>query len=303
MTAAAGQTLSSTDVFSIKSILVPLLKRPRIAQLVKWVVYCSLIINFGIYLYDDWAAFHSSLPDDAPLSDVLERFTTSVDMLAWLGLVFLFELETYVLPDEAFTPRVMKAFLVARVICYVSIFLAAYGYTVETLENYEITPADGVTDLCQIADQGKFLQTDTINYVEITSENCADVATGPEFFTIANEVSLIDAPTLAHVQWQGWIDVVNAYVWLIVVALIEIEVWLQGQDRFSSRLMKPVRQIKSLGYVILSGNAALWAATGYPMYGWDAFLWIFGFWAIELNLAEWELDRVKELRAAAAART
>ena len=287
--------------FTIKSILVPLLRRPRVAQVVKWIVYGSLIINFGIYLYDDWTAFNSSLPADAPLADVLERFTTSADMLAWLGLVFLFELETYVLPDEAFKPWVIRAFLIARVFCYTSILLAAYGYTAETLENYEVTEVPGLTSLCQLADQGRHVQVDSIEYVEITADNCNILASGERFFQIANEVSVIDVPTLAHVQWIGWVDVVNAFVWLIVVALIEIEVWLQTRDRFSGRLMESVRQIKTIGYAVLSMDAIIWATTGYPMYAWDSFLWIFGFWAIELNLAEWELDRVKQLRAAAAA--
>ncbi len=297
MAESTGATIESNGAFTIKSMLVPLLKRPRVAQLIKWIVYGGLVINFGIYLFDDWLAFHSSLPPDAPLADVLERFSTSTDMLAWLGLVFLFELETYVLPDEAFTPLVVRSFLVSRVICYVIIFRAAYGYTSETLENYEITEISGLTDLCQIADSGRFVQTDTITWVEISTENCDEIASGSTFYQIAQETSVIDVPTLAHVQWQGWIDVVNAYVWLVVVALIEIEVWLQGQDRFFSRLLKPVRKVKTFGYMILSINAVVWSVTGYPMYGWDAFLWIFGFWAIELNLAEWELDRVKQLRA------
>jgi hypothetical protein len=34
------------------------------------------------------------------------------------------------------------------------------------------------------------------------------------------------------------------------------------------------------------------------MYAWDAILWIFGFWMIELNLLEWEQGRVRELAAA-----
>lgn len=301
MAESTGATIGSNGTFTLKSILVPLLKRPRIAQLIKWLVYGSLVVNFGIYVVDDWLAFHSSLPPDAPLADVLERFSTSTDMLAWLGLVFLFELETYVLPDEAFTPLVVRSFLVGRVICYVLIFLAAYGYTSETLENYDTTEVSGLTDLCQIADSGRFVQTDTITWVEISTANCGEIASGSTFYQIAQETSVIDAPTLAHVQWQGWIDVVNAYVWLIVVALIEIEVWLQGQDRYSSRLLAPVRKIKTFGYFILSIDAVVWSVTGYPMYGWDAFLWIFGFWAIELNLAEWELDRVKQLRATAAA--
>ena len=301
MAESAGATIRPGGAFTVKSVLVPLLKRPRIAQLIKWLVYGSLIINFGVYLFDDWMAWQSSLADDAAFGDVLEKFATSIDMVAWLGLVFLFELETYVLPDEAFKPWVIRAFLIARVICYVSIGYAAYGYTVEALDNYDVTEIVGLTDLCQVADSGTYMQADIIAYVEITPENCDSIASGNSFYQVGEDVSVIDAPTLAHVQWLGWIDISNAFVWLIVVALIEVEVWLQSQDRFSSGVLKPLRQAKSAFYLVLIANGIIWAANGYPLYGWDAFLWIFGFWAIELNLAEWEMDRINELRAAAAA--
>jgi hypothetical protein len=97
------------------------------------------------------------------------------------------------------------------------------------------------------------------------------------------------------VQWLGWIDVDNACVWLLVVFLIEIEVWLQSKDRFFSRALHVVRPLKTLGYLALIANMFVWWFTGYALYAWDAFLWLFGFWAIELNLAEWEVDRLDEL--------
>ena len=56
--------------------------------------------------------------------------------------------------------------------------------------------------------------------------------------------------------------------------------------------------LKKGSRIVLIGNGVFWFATGYYMYSWDAFLWIFGFWAIELNLAEWEVDRTREIGAA-----
>lgn len=81
--------------------------------------------------------------------------------------------------------------------------------------------------------------------------------------------------------------------------LIEFEVRMQAADRFDSRSLKPVRQSKTFFYGVLIINALIWATTSYPIYAWDAFLWIFGFWAIELNLAEWEQERTQALDAAA----
>ena len=61
--------------------------------------------------------------------------------------------------------------------------------------------------------------------------------------------------------------------------------------------MSAVRQAKTFFYLLLIFNIFIWFYQDYPRYAWDAFLWIFGFWAIELNLAEWEMERVEELRA------
>jgi hypothetical protein len=284
--------------FTIKSFLIPLLTRPRIAQIIKYAVYSWLVINFGLYVIDDYVAYRAALPENALLADILQQFSTSIDMAAWLGLVFLFELETYALPDEAFKGWIPKVLHAARLFCYISIAYAAFGFTAETLENYVVSEVTGVSNICELADQNIPLQTDVITYVDITSENCKELSNDSEFYYIADEVSVVDASTLKHIQWMGWIDVDNAIIWILVVLLIELEVWLQATDRFSSFALKVARQTKTLFYLALIVNGFIWAFTHYWLYAWDAFLWIFGFWAIELNLAEWEQERLQELKAA-----
>lgn len=273
--------------------------RPRVAQIIKWTVYLALVINFGVYVYDDWMAYQRALADDAPWADIFEQFAITIDMAAWLGLVFLFELETYALPDEAFKGWVTKTIHSVRIVCYIGITYAAYGYTVNTLDYYDYVEVVGVTELCQIADQGRSLQLDVVAYTPITRENCASISAGAPFYRDAAEISVIDIPALDHVKKLSWVDVANSFVWLIVVFLIEIEIRMQAADRFDSRSLKSVRIFKTVFYGELIINAVIWGATGYAIYAWDAFLWIFGFWAIELNLAEWEQERTQELAAAA----
>jgi len=285
--------------FTIKSLLVPLLMRPRVAQTIKWTVYLALIINFGVYVYDDWMAYQRTLADDAPWSDIFEQFATTINIAAWLGLVFLFELETYALPDEAFKGWVTKTIHSVRIVFYIGVTYAAYGYTANTLDYYDYVEVVGLTELCQIADQGRSLQLDTIAYTPITAENCASISASAPYYQKAGEMSVIDIPALDHVQKLSWVDVADAFVWLIVVFLIEIEIRMQAADRFDSRSLQPVRILKTVFYGELMINAVIWGATGYPIYAWDAFLWIFGFWAIELNLAEWEQERTQELAIAA----
>jgi hypothetical protein len=285
--------------FTIKSLLVPLLTRPRVAQVVKWTVYLALIVNTGVYFYDDWMVYKSVLAPGAPWADTFEQFATTIDMFAWLGLVFLFELETYALPDEAFKEWVTKSIHVVRLACYLGIAYAAYGYTINTLDYYNYDEVSGLTDLCQIADQGRSLQLDVVTYEPITAENCANFSAAAPYFEFVGELSVIDTPGLDHSRALGGVDIANAFVWLIVVFLIEIEVRMQAADRFGGGALKPVRILKTIFYGELIINAIIWIATGYPMYAWDAFLWIFGFWAIELNLAEWEQERTQELATVA----
>ena len=284
--------------FTIEYLLAPLLAHPRATHILKFVVYGALVINCGIYTYDDWMAFRATLGPDAAFSEILEQFSTTIDTLAWLGLVFLFELETHALPDHLFKPWVTKLFMAVRLVCYISITYAAYGYTASTLSYYTSEPVTGVSDLCQLADQGESLQVDTITYVAISTENCEALSDASGFYRIPGEISVLDGPMLSHSIWFGWLDVQNAFIWLLVVFLIEIELGLQNADQFSGRPLRVVRQVKTVLYGILTLNIFLWGAYGYIVYAWDAFLWIFGFWAIELNFAEWEMERQSELAAA-----
>ncbi|MFT4825812.1 MAG: hypothetical protein ACJAUG_001162 [Halioglobus sp.] len=280
---------------TIKRLLIPLLSHPKATQLIKNLVYLCLLINFGLYVLDDYTAWKAALPPGSPLPEAIKMFSTSIDMSAWIGLILVFELETYLLSDESFTASVNRLFLASKVLCYVLICYAAYGYTSFAIENYESTRLEGVSSPCQYADQGTWLQLDVNEYVEISSINCAALSEDIVFYRVGKDLNIISESSLTHVQWMGWIDITNAFIWLLVVILIEIEVRLQGQDRFSGRRLGVVRQLKSLCYLALIGNGVVWSVTGYYVYAWDAFLWIFGFWAIELNLAEWEQDRLEEL--------
>ena len=46
-------------------------------------------------------------------------------------------------------------------------------------------------------------------------------------------------------------------------------------------------------YAVLFAHAAWWAYTGHWVWAWDQFLWIAGFWAIEMNLSDWR-EEIRE---------
>ena len=291
----AGTHVVKRHLVTLKSIFIPLLTHPKVAQFIKFLVYAGLLINSWFYVMDDIRSMNSALPADASLDDLFTNFATTIDLVGWLGLIVLFELETYALPDEAFTGRVVAVLRSGRALCYLSIFYAAYGYTAEAFDAFTVTLVEGVSSLCDVAGQGIFFQVDQIRFEEITASSCAALSADSAFYHLDGEVALVGESLLPHLRLMGWLDIINAYVWLLVVGLIEVEVWLQENDRFGSRSLMVVRLTKSLGYLALIANGVIWGFSGYLMWAWDAFLWIFGFWAIEFNLAFWEKIRTLEL--------
>lgn len=280
---------------SIKQVLLPVLANPRVAFSLKWFVYGWLFINFLQYVQDDILAYNSSLAADASLADIILTFRTTIDTAAWLVLIVVFELETHALPDAAFTRWLDRVFTAIKGLCYTCIAYAAYGYFADTLDLYDLIPLGHIDDLCSVAGQGLFLQLDAADYSEISLASCSALNAGSEFFQIRGQTSIVSANELDSIRTMGWLDFGNAIVWIVVVILIDVEVHLQNADKFGSKRLLYARLFKMIGYGFLIGACLMWFFYGYALYTWDAFLWIFGFWAIELNLAEWEQERLEEL--------
>jgi hypothetical protein len=291
---------ANARLFSMKQVLIPLLAHPRVAFVLKWTVYIWLVVNFIYYVQDDILAWRSAVPPGAPLGEIILQFATTIDTAAWLILIVVFELETYALPDIAFTKWLDRFFFAIKVLCYSAIAYAAYGYLTDTLELYELIPLGHLNDLCSLVGQGLTVQLDAALYEDITTASCTQLTANAEFHNIVGETVVISATELGAIRTMGWLDVENAVVWIIVVILIDMEVHLQNADKFASRRLNYVRLLKTVGYTFLIGNYLMWFVYGYALYTWDAFLWIFGFWAIELNLAEWEDERLEELEKQAA---
>lgn len=81
----------------------------KLQQIVKWSVYTLLIINFVFYILEDWDRAIHTLREGSTLLDWTSEFATSIDEGAWFLLLFMFELETYVLSDEKLKGRVGHA--------------------------------------------------------------------------------------------------------------------------------------------------------------------------------------------------
>jgi len=86
---------------------------------------------------------------------------------------------------------------------------------------------------------------------------------------------------------------VNAGTWLIIVVLLEAEVWMQLKDMLTARLMSVSKYLKGFFYLLLFLCAAYWGFEGSFLDFWDAFLWLVAFIFIEMNIFQWHEETVE----------
>ena len=261
---------------------------------IKWTVYALLLINFGYYIWEDWMVAAHSLREGGTFLDWTTSFANSLDETAWFLLLALFELETYAIPDEAFTPALERTLHAGRIVCYV--FLAhtifAYALNVVDLER-KVTVIPDVNNLCQLADKDLSF-TSTMDYTLIDGENCSELSDASEFYQMVVPSVVTDARGLTIEKELGWVDLIEAVVWLLIVLTIEIEVRLQNHDIASGPLMRATNAAKVVLYGILFLAMGYWAFRSLWIYVWDEFVWIAGFAVIEMNVSEWRDELLEE---------
>ena len=75
-------------------------------RIFKIVIFWVLMVNLVYYLYEDVTAYLYLAPG-ATLFDVLEAFAVSIDYVAWMVLIVLFEMETSALASVSRKMSVM----------------------------------------------------------------------------------------------------------------------------------------------------------------------------------------------------
>ena len=258
-----------------------------VKQSVKWVVYSLLLVNFVLYLNWDWHGATHALGPAEPLIKWLQAYAASIDYAAWLVLILLFELETYALSDKAFTPLVQRLMHGTRMLCYLFVLHTVYAYSVNTYEAYfKVEEAAGVSDLCQVAD-GRISFVSNQQYTYLDGDNCALMGTGQEYFLLDKGRVIADRANLERERWLAWLDVVEAVIWLFIMALIEMTIRLQERGVSRGRAITTLNYLKFAGYSALMGMAIHWGLTDLILNFWDEILWIGGFAAIEMNMSDW----------------
>ncbi len=263
-------------------------------QLFKYSIYALLTINVFVFFGEEWLAARLEYPQGIPGSEIFKAYAATIDTAAWVVLLLMFELETYVLEDRHWTPRVKVSLHALRATCYLFILFAFYGYVEDAAYVFQTTSLDGISSVCELVDQNWSYATSFGEYVEITASNCGTFSNLGSFVRFDGVAAVVDEPGLAGIHFLAMVDVVNAAVWLLVVLVLEIDVRLQEKNRFEGLALYISTVAKFVLYSILGLAVVAWMVTGDFVDWWDAFLWLVAFVFIEMNVVEWRQESHEE---------
>ena len=261
--------------------------RDKIFQLFKYSVYALLTLNIYLFFVIEWAASPHRFADGIILFDIIEAYVATIDTAAWVILLLMFELETYVLDDRHFTKRVTWTLHGLRAFCYIFIVYAFYGYLTKLIFLSGSGPLPNVSDICSLVDGQWAYAVDFDEYATLTAANCASFSTANAFLQFPGLFAAVDQAGLTDIIRLAWVDVINSAVWLLVVLVLEIDVRLQERHKLEGAVLYLSNASKYILYSVLFLAAVYWGVKGDFVDFWDAFLWLVAFVFIELNVVEW----------------
>ena len=269
------------------------LRLHRIQQAVKWTVYALLLVNFGYYVAEDSIRAVHTLTAESTFFDWTNNFAVTIDESAWFILLFMFELETYALSDDALKGWVARLLHGVRLLCFVMIAHTIYAYADSVINLQPTVPVEDATNLCDLADQD-LSYVYNLEYTAITPETCDGLSSAAQFYRVGDDPVVSDIAGLSLERQLAWADVYEGVAWLLVLLAIEVVVRLQDRGVTGGALMRTAKWGKSLLYLSILGVGVYWATLSHWLYLWDEILWIGGFMAIDMNLSEWRKEMLEE---------
>ncbi|MDJ0711416.1 MAG: hypothetical protein QNJ14_13560 [Woeseiaceae bacterium] len=269
----------------------------RLYQFFKYGVYAALTLNIFLFYAEESAAAALQYPQGIDLENFREAFSATVDTFAWVLLLLMFELETHLLDERHFTPTVTVSLRAVRALGYAAIVMAFVGYIDDMVFVSNTVPLEGISSLCQLP-PGEWSWPYTFGeYLLITEANCATLSGADNFLRYPDLPLVIDAAGNTEIVRLAWADIINSAAWILIVVILEIDVWLQEHHRYEGVALHASNALKFVLYSTLLLVAIYWTFKGDLLDTWDAYMWLVAFVFIELNVLEWR----QEERATAAA--
>jgi hypothetical protein len=259
----------------------------------RYIIYSLLALNIIWFFKAEFAASPELLGATPGLTELFTVFSETFDTLAWVLLILLFELEISYLPAERLRGGLKWLLSGLRAVCYVAIIFSLYGYwslwqTVTALE-----PASNL-DACALADQGYRYLAGLDDYPALTPANCGLLANQPlAYISGTRIVGSIDQLRLAEVA--AIVDLVNAVTWLVVVIIMEAEIYMQLLGGGGERRLRISKYLLVPLYVVLLACTLYWLLYSDLLDFWDALLWLIAFAFIELNILDWQTGKQRPL--------
>lgn len=266
--------------------------RYTLFRLFKYTVYLLLTYNVYAFFMENHGAASTVFASGISLGNIIEAYNDSIDTLAWVLLLLVFELETWVLADEKLKGATKWLLNAISVFCYVFIVYSFYGYVSEMISLSQLLPVAG--SACELATTGDWsMVLDQDDYVALNAANCGDLA-GAQLLQMAATPVLGGAGVWQGIQWLAWVDVINSGAWLLVVVILVFDIWLQLRHQLSDTILRYSQWAKGALYFVLLLCAIYWGFKGSLLDFWDAFLWLVAFFFIEKNLFEWQAETSAE---------
>jgi hypothetical protein len=266
------------------------IKRATWFQIFKYAVYAAVFMNVILFMNKELAAGMHRFSEGFTLDNFMEAFTATLDTAAWVILLFLFELETYILPHEKMKGYLKWVFRIIRAGCYVVIVSSFLGYcsNYNWLSKFEKV---SIESACSVKGESWMVELDEFKKIE--ESNCEKLPEGTVFYKYENKNIYTDDYFLRETKWLAITDILNSLAWILVVLVLEIDVWLQLKNKFTGSVFRFSKYIKNVLYFILLCCAIYWGVFGDFLEFWDAFLWIVAFAFIEMNLFDWQKETEK----------
>ena len=247
---------------------------------VKYLTYSLLFLNVLLFFMEEYAALEHTFIENLSALQFIQVFSATTDTVSWFLLLLLFEIETSVLDLRNQSRKIKSSIFLFRGLCYGAICYAFLGYYYELLTIYDVTLVSKI-DVCPISSNWSLL-VDVDEYISLEPENCTLL---PSVLGQISSFKII-APmdTLASVQYLTLVDLINAGAWILVVAVLELELQLLQKEDTSKIVINSVFLLKAILYLVLFSAAIYWGFAGDFLDFWDASLWLFAFIFIELNI-------------------
>jgi hypothetical protein len=254
----------------------------RAFTLFKYGTYAILTVNAITFSSQELMAAPHLFRDGVPLSRIIDAFPATVDAWAWLALLWLFELQTSVIPSEKIRGALRWGLHATRALCYALAFYAFFGFLANLELVWSFVPSD-IADICSLMGADFSVMLDLPEFAPLDSMDCEEMADWAPFFQLPGRAIITDWETLAYLRRMAWVEVINDAAWLLLVLVLEADVQL-AERRLLTRTIAWISTVtKGILYVLLFASAVAWGIeSGFQDFV-DAVLWLAAFVFIDLN--------------------